>query len=135
MRVRMSAGRDCSHPDPPSPSRHHAGMTPDQQRAADLLGRGLTRKAAAAEAGVAPRTVSRWRQDEDFEALVRRSRESLLDDRPTVRSTLEAALLATRRDGSPDWNARVQAARILMTAPVEDEPDAERTVITVYEAA
>lgn len=110
-------------------------MTPEQQRAADLLGRGATRAQAAAEAGVAPTTVSRWRRDEDFEALVRRSREALLDDRPTVRSTLEAALLATRRDGSPDWNARVQAARILMAAPPDAEPEAERTVITLYEAA
>ena len=94
----------------------------------------MTREQAAAEAGVAPRTVSRWRRDEDFEALVRRSREALLDSAPTVRSTLEAALLATRRDGSPDWNARVQAARILMQAPPEAEPDEDRTVITLYEA-
>ena len=84
---------------------------------------------------MSPTTVSRWRGDPDFEALVRRSREAMLDDAPTVRSTLEAALLATRRDGSPDWNARVQAARILMQAPPEQEPEAERTVITLYEAA
>jgi len=98
-------------------------VTPQQQRAAALLGQGRSQRDAAAEVGVSTRAIRYWLKEPDFEALVRRSREALLDERPTVRSTLEAALLATRRDGSPDWGARVQAARILMAAPPDEEPE------------
>jgi hypothetical protein len=38
-----------------------------------------------------------------------------------MQATLEAALTATRRDGSPDWNVRVQAARALLGR----EPDGD----------
>jgi len=50
---------------------------------------------------------------------------------PTIRATLEAALSACKRDGSPDHAIHVQAARALMQlgeTPTPDDPNP--TVIT-----
>jgi hypothetical protein len=91
-------------------------LTPQQQRAASLVGRGLTKKEAAAEAGVSARTMTNWSKREDFQALAQQHRDQVLSETPTAKATLEAALTATKRDGSPDWQTRVSAARALVTA-------------------
>ena len=46
-------------------------------------------------------------------------------------ATLRSALLATRRDGSPDWSARVAAARALLAAPDDPDEAANRGGVTV----
>lgn len=89
-------------------------MRPVQHRAADLLGRGWTNEEVGAEVGVHTRTISRWKDHPDFEKAVRRAREAQLEEYPTARAALEAALHATTPRGLPDWNIRVQAARALL---------------------
>jgi transcriptional regulator with XRE-family HTH domain len=91
-----------------------------RERGATLLGQGWSRRAAAAELGVDISTISRWRRDEQFRQLEQRAREEALDAKPSVRATLEAALTATKPNGTADWAVRVQAARTLLGAPPED---------------
>lgn len=91
---------------------------------AALIGRGTSKTAAARVVGVSRRSVSDWARRDDFQKLVQRAREALLDERPTARATLEAALTATKRDGSPDWQTRAQAARALTTGS-RGEPSPE----------
>jgi hypothetical protein len=107
------------------------GLSPQQVRAADLLGRNWTIKDVALEIGVSEKTLGpeRWGGRADFAALVRERRAALLDQIPTAKATLEAALSATTKSGEPDWPIRVKAAQLLMTtadpggAP---DPDDER---------
>jgi hypothetical protein len=63
---------------------------------------------------VVPETISRWSKRGDFQKIAEKARRELLSDEPDAVATLEAALGATRRDGSPDWAIRVQAARTLI---------------------
>jgi hypothetical protein len=90
-------------------------LTPQQHRAADLLGRNWTVERVAAEVDVSAKTIQRWKGREDFAALVKERRDTLLSDLPNATATLEAALSATKEDGSPDWSIRVKAAQLLMT--------------------
>jgi hypothetical protein len=111
-------------------------LTPRQQRAAALVGGGWQQKAAAREIGVSERTVTRWGERADFRALVRQHRDAVLDEQPTARSTLEAALTATTRSGAPDWRTRVAAARALAGAeePAPEEAGPVRETIIHTEA-
>lgn len=88
-------------------------------------------KLAAAEVGVAPRSLQRWKHRDDFVALIERSRGSVLDDNPTPEATLRAALSATGPSGAPDWKTRVSAARALIGAdgPAAGKRKARETVI------
>jgi putative insertion element HTH domain-containing protein len=99
-------------------------LTPKQHRAADLLGRNWTVERVAAEVEVSAKTVQRWKGREDFAALVKERRDALLSNLPNATATLEAALSATKGDGSPDWSIRVKAAQLLMTTadPVPPDP-------------
>jgi transposase-like protein len=104
----------------------------DQQlKAARLLGRGRTVAAAAAEVGVSAPTITRWKRLDEFKLAVQRARAEQLSD-PTVRATLEAALVATKRNGVPDWHARLTACRLLMVEPPE-QVEPEPVVIHVFE--
>lgn len=108
------------------------GLTPDQHRAADLLGRNWTGKDVATEIGVSEKTVQRWKQKPEFQAVVKERRDAVLAELPNAKSVLESALNATRKDGSPDWQIRVAAAKALMTtvSPAPPPPDAQpRTII------
>lgn len=89
-------------------------LTPDQLRAAALIGRGWQYKDAAAEVGVHAETVSRWTKREDFQEAVKQARADNLAEQPEAVAVLEAALSATKPDGSPDWRIRVDAARTLV---------------------
>lgn len=105
-----------------------------RDRAAALLGRGLTKRAVAEEVGVAYGTVKSWAGNAEFQAAVRRERERALNERPTARAVLEAALHARLRDGSPDWTNRVKAAALLLKEPPEPEEEkGSAVVIRVYE--
>lgn len=95
-------------------------LTADQRRAAALMAAGLGRNATAAEIGVSPKSVQRWGAREDFQALVRKQREGLMPDTPTAEAVLVHALSATRKDGTPDWTSRIQAARAILATPVTD---------------
>lgn len=80
-------------------------------------------------------TVSRWKRIADFQAAIAKERQAVDVENPTPRVVLEQALLASRADGSPAWDIRVQAARALASMP-PDEPDGSddpppRTVIYV----
>lgn len=109
----------------------HPPLHADQRRAAALLAAGVQDKAAAAEVGVAPKTVQRWKQRDDFAALVRKQRESMLPEVPTAEAVLTAGLSATKRDGQPDWSVRIAAAKALLSTEVaspEARAEASRAV-------
>ena len=75
------------------------------------------------EVGVHRGTVKRWMAREDFRAAVDRARTALLDRNPGPQATLEAALTATKANGSPDWQVPVLAARALLgREPNGDSP-------------
>ncbi len=105
-------------------------LTPNQHRAADLLGRNWSAADVASECGVSEKTIQRWRQREDFAAIVKEKRDALLSRIPNAKATLEAALSATTAKGEPDWPIRVKAAQLLMTTadpagpppPEDDRP-------------
>lgn len=98
-------------------------LTPQQQRAADLLGAGWKQKLVAAEVGVTPKSIQRWTKRADFQALVGRRQGAVLDENPSAKNTLQAALAATTASGTPDWRARVSAARALISAGGPIDPD------------
>ncbi len=100
-------------------------MTPDQRRAAGLIAQGHTQKQAAEEVGVSAKTLGRWAKSEEFRAVVRKQRGSLIGDVDTPEAVLAAALTATKPSGEPDWSARIMAARALLSTPVAS-PDAEQ---------
>lgn len=93
-------------------------LTPDQRRAAAMLAAGRSREEIASELDVAPKTISRWKERDDFREAIRRTREGLLPDSPTAEAVLVAALAATKPDGQPDWPARIAAAKALLATPV-----------------
>jgi len=90
-------------------------LTPNQHRAADLLGRNWTIKKVAAEVGKSEKQIGRWKERDDFAALVKEKRDALLSKIPSAKATLESALYATTPKGEPDWPVRVKAAQLLMT--------------------
>lgn len=93
-----------------------ADLTPQQIRAADLLGRNWKQAQVADETGASERTISRWLNEiPAFAALVKERRDAVLGEVPNAKATLEAALSATTKAGDPDWPIRVKAAQLLMT--------------------
>src|SRR3954447_17633614 len=106
-------------------------LTRQQRRAAALRGRGWSLTEIAKEIGVSTRTLVRWNRLPAFRGEQARTRDELDAEQPlSLRQTLEAALLATKGDGSPDWNARSQAARTLASLPPE-ESSAEPQLFSV----
>jgi transposase-like protein len=98
-----------------------------QRRAAELIGQGYGTGAVAREVGVSAKTVQRWRKLDGFQKSV------AVNVDPTIRTTLEAALLANKRDGSPDHGVRIAAAKALMQLGEQPNPDAvEPTTIVIY---
>jgi hypothetical protein len=107
-------------------------LTRQQRRAAHLRGRGWSLTEIAKELGVSTRTLVRWNRLPAFRGEQARTREELDAEQPlSVRQTLEAALLATKGDGSPDWNARSQAARTLASLPPEEQADPNPQLFSV----
>jgi transposase-like protein len=111
--ARSSAGGDGLPLPPPSPNR---------RAAADALARGEGRRAAARAAGVSETTVSRWRRDPEFEALVGRARAAELAAADPAVAALREALGAIRPDGQPDHDVRVRAASLLRLPPPDGSP-------------
>jgi preprotein translocase subunit SecD len=99
------------------------GLTPQHHRAIDLLARNWTIEKTAEEIGVSEKTIQRWKGRDDFAELLRQRREVLLNELPTARATLEAALNATDKDGNPDWSVRVKAASLLLRTA---DPEGDR---------
>ena len=99
------------------------GLTPQQHRAVDLLARNWTAAKVGEEVGVSEKTIQRWKQREDFADLLRERRDALLNELPTAKATLEAALNATDADGNPNWPVRVKAAQLLLQTA---DPDGDR---------
>lgn len=94
-------------------------LRPEQALAAERLGLGWEAKRVAAEAGVTPKAIQRWRKRNDFRELAETSRRRVLEENPTPTAVLASAMSATKRDGSPDWQMRVTAARALLgSAPL-----------------
>lgn len=94
-----------------------SALTADQRRAADLLGRAVPKGEVAEEVGVTPRTLRKWQARDDFKALVKQTRDKVLEENPTAKSVLEAALSATTKSGAPSWQVRLKAAELLMRDP------------------
>lgn len=105
-------------------------LTPSQHQAAALLGAGYDQGQAAAEVGTTTTSIRRWLKRDDFAALVKEAREKALDENPTARSVCEQALTATQKNGSPAWQVRLAAAKLLMqesgVVPGDTAPRAER---------
>jgi hypothetical protein len=97
-------------------------LTPNQHRAADLLGRNWTAKDVAFEVGKSEKTIQRWKERDDFAAIVKEKRDALLSKIPNAKATLESALYATTEKGEPDWSIRVKAAQLLMTTADPEGP-------------
>lgn len=107
-------------------------MTRQQRRAAQLRGRGWSLTEVAKELGVSTRTLVRWNKLPAFRAERTRTRAELDEEKPvSLRQTLEAALLATKGDGSPDWQARAQAARVLASLPPEELAQPEPQIFCI----
>jgi hypothetical protein len=110
-------------------------ITPDQRRAAAMLGAGREAQAVAAELGVTPKTIARWKSLPEVHELIVQHREALLPDgAPSAESVLVQALAATRPNGSPSWGDRIAAAKALLAAPAAsaDAQDRARRVERVY---
>lgn len=97
-------------------------LSETQERAADLLGRGRTRKDVAQLLGIGASTISRWRADPVFQAAEERATHEHRDH-PTARSTLEDLLDARLPDGSPDNKIRFMAAVKLLDIGLEKPED------------
>jgi ribonuclease D len=97
-----------------------------QRQAAQLLGQGLGTEAIARIVGVSPKTITRWKKLPDFKQTVARKAD------PTIRTALEDALHANKRDGSPDHPVRIAAAKALMTLGEATPADQPQTVLTIY---
>jgi transcriptional regulator with XRE-family HTH domain len=110
------------------------GLTPQHHRAVDLLARNWTAEKVADEIGVSEKTIQRWKQKEDFAELLRKRREALLNELPTAKATLEAALNATDEDGHPNWAIRVKAAQLLLQTadPEGDREGGEPSPTIIY---
>ena len=106
-------------------------LSPRQHRAAHLLGQGWQQRQVAAEVGVTPKTVQRWRARRDFDGVFRQRREAALEAAPTAKATLEAALSATNGKGEPDWRVRVGAAQTLLlkSGPIDGPGETRETRI------
>jgi len=89
-------------------------LTPDRRL---RVAAGEEVRSIAKDIGVAPRTVSRWKDREDFAELVRKQRAALVGELESPEEVARSALVATKKDGTPDWNARLTACRILLAAP------------------
>lgn len=108
-------------------------LTPRQRRAAQMLGEGVQVRDVARQVERHPRSVSKWRKNPEFEELVRQARLRLLEENPTPTATLEAALSATRRDGGPDWQSRITAARALLNGtPAGETPEEQVRETRIY---
>src|SRR5579884_1548330 len=96
-----------------------------QRKAAQLVALGWGTSYVAEQVGVGPKSITRWKQNDEFAAEVARLRPQR-DDNPTIRAVLEDALVnATKRDGSPDYPARISAARALMQLGDLPNPEAD----------
>ena len=109
-----------------------------QRRAAELVGKGATRKEAAAAVGRSERTVREWLKRPELDAVVRQVRQETLE--PTVAGVLRQALSAVTRDGRPDHATRLRAAALLLQNPEAVEPPEEALAVPegavlVYPAA
>lgn len=112
-------------------------MTPEQRRAAELVGKGATRAEAARAVGRSERTVRAWLKRPELDAIVRQVREETLE--PTVAGVLRQALGALTRDGRPDHATRLRAASLLLQNPDAGELAGEESLperaVLVYPAA
>lgn len=88
-------------------------LTSQQRQAGQLIGNGTSQTDAAKAVGVSRRSVCAWMKRDDFVAVIRQARNVTLDESPNARSVLEAALMATDRQGHPLWRDRINAARAL----------------------
>lgn len=106
-----------------------------QRNAAQLVALGWGTSYVAEQVGVGSKTITRWKRLPEFAAQVERLRP-VRDDNPNIRAVLEDALVnATKRDGSPDYPARISAARALMQLGAQPNPEADaapRSTIVIY---
>jgi len=88
-----------------------------------LLGEGWPQTDVARELNTTTKSIQRWLKKADFADLVAKARRRKLEDNPTPTAVLTSALAATKRDGSPDWQMRVTAAKALLgKTPAGDTP-------------
>ena len=106
-------------------------MTPTQQRAAELLARGLSQREVGRVVGRSERTIRGWLRDVDGFREAARTDQAEADE-PSPEETLRLAMRATCKDGDPDWPIRTQAARVLYKAqPKPEQAAAQPTFVQV----
>ena len=106
-------------------------LTPKQTRAVKALLRCSTHEDAARAAGISPRTLRRWLQDEAFQdALHDAVRESLADAVLKLKSSAGTAIgaLVEIAEDAESEHARVQAAGRLLDANLKLLGDAARGI-------
>lgn len=96
-------------------------LSPEQRLAASRVAAGEELKSIAKDLDVGPRTLSRWKGRPDFRELVHKQREALVGELGSPEEVARAALVATKPNGSPDWSARLQAVKILLSAPAASD--------------
>ena len=91
-----------------------------------MLGEGWKQADVARELGTTTKSINRWLHKPDFQKLVDAAHKRNLEENPTPVSVLTSALTATKRDGAPDWQMRVTAARALLGKVPEGETPEEQ---------
>lgn len=93
-------------------------LTTKQRRAISALMTSKSKEAAAAKAGVSPRSLSRWLTDPDFQVAVRLAQDEALErafSHLVEQATAAVAVLAdVAADTEATPAARVSAARALL---------------------
>ena len=104
-------------------------LTPAQRQSAVLTAQGRLQSEISEIVGVVERTLTRWSHREDWRSIVKEHREELVPGSLTAQAVLEAALDATKKDGSEDWDIRLRAATALLKSPVADDQAQERLAL------
>jgi transposase-like protein len=95
--------------------------TPKQEAVATALAAGMSVRKAAASAGAAPRTVTRWKADRDFLVLVQRKRDEMFS-RAVGRLTRIAGKAAGKLAGlldSADERVQLGACKEVLAAALK----------------
>jgi transposase len=113
-------------------------MKAQEQRAAELLGQGWTRREVAGELGVHVASISRWRQRQDFKRAEQLAGSQTRGDHEKVRNRLLSIALSTNDDKLSiaaahelrEWLGRpatdgLSAHQSTSVSPDQDVPPAE----------
>jgi hypothetical protein len=94
-----------------------SGLTPQQVKAAILIGCGEPKKKAAEEAGVSPQTISYWMHDTEFKEFIDGMKnEMMIEARNRLRNLLSLSIdnLETIITSSDSDSVKLQAIKLVL---------------------